>query len=254
MESYNRIPEIFDYSAKSYKQHEYKEISDVDTYSFLKDERLDFKNKVVIDVGCGLGECSAWFLMKDAKIVISIDPSHVSLLEARKYILKKTKGKKALPVRSKTPDLPFPDNSFDLVLAHGMMSYVDDFNETLLSLKRIVKKNGQIIVSFVEKKKFDPILDMIRIPCSKIPVRISRFIANILGILFYPFAPLFIKKKPSLKEGYTLDRTFFEMFFVDNYKTANKNTIIKMLNEIGMKITELEHPKRPTNFVLLLQK
>ena len=57
MNSDRRTSKIFDFTARTYKQHDYKEIYDVDTYSFLKDDRLDFANKVILDFGCGLGEC-----------------------------------------------------------------------------------------------------------------------------------------------------------------------------------------------------
>ncbi|MBU1626759.1 class I SAM-dependent methyltransferase [bacterium] len=254
MNTDKRTSEIFNFTAKTYKQHEYKEIFHVDTYSFLKDERLDFSNKVVLDVGCGLGECSAWFLKKGAKTVVSLDPSHNSLLETRRYINKQNKKKNSLIIQARVPSLPFSDNKFDIVFAHGMMSYVEDIPEALKSIFRVVKKDGEIIVSFVKKNRFDPFLEIVRAVCSKIPVGISKILSIIMAALFYPIAPILIHKKPSFSKGYTLDRTFFELCFVKRYKTVDKKTTIKMIEDMGMKVTEMKHPDRLTNFVLLAKK
>jgi len=255
MNAYKRLTEIFDHTARVYNQHRYtEEIYEVDTYGFLKDERLDFKDKTIIDVGSGLGECSNWFLKKGARKVVSLDPSHRSLVKAKEYIKENSEGSSALFVQSKAPDLPFRDGTFDMVFAHGMMSYVDDIETALKDLIRIAKTNGEIIVSFVKKNWVDQILELIRIPCSRIPVKFSKIISNILAVLFFPFAPIFIKKRPSLTKGYTLDRTFFEMFFVKSYKTEDKASIIQKTVEMGMKVSELEHRQRATNFVLLIQK
>ena len=114
MDSAKRSSEIFDFTAKKYDQYEYKEIFEIDTYGFLKDERLDFTGKSVVDVGCGLGECSAWFLGKNAEMVVSVDPSHQSLVKARKYCRKRAEGKKAFFIESGAPELPFKDNSYQI--------------------------------------------------------------------------------------------------------------------------------------------
>jgi ubiquinone/menaquinone biosynthesis C-methylase UbiE len=254
MNTDKRTSEIFNCTARTYKQHEYKEIFEVDTYSFLKDERLNFNNKFVLDVGCGLGECSAWFLKNGARTVVSLDASYKSLLEARNYIYQQNPKNTSLFLEARVPNLPFPNDTFDIVFAHGMMSYVSDIQDAVKSLIRVVKKDGQIIVSFVKKSSLDSILSLIRKTCSFIPVSLSRKLSIILAILFYPFAPIFIKKKPSLSKGYTLDRTFFELCFVKRYNTVDKNVTIKMIEDMGMKVTELKHPDRVTNFVLLLKK
>lgn len=241
---------VFDLTARKYGQYEFEDIADVDTYSFMKSLDIDFKDKIIADVGCGLGEISLWFILKGAKKVISIDSSIGSLISAKNYILKKIEGKKPMFIRAKMPKLPFGAPIFDIVFSHGVMSYVDDFNKALMSLRDIVKPDGEIIVSFVKRHKYDPLLDILRIPCSLIPVSISKYISNILAVVFYPFAPLFIGKKPSLTRGYTLDRTFFEMIFVRSYKTSDRDHVIKILQNMGMEARELSHPDRKTNFVL----
>jgi len=53
-------------------------------------------------------------------------------------------------------DLPFPDNSFDVVLAFFMLYHMPDINKTLSEWKRILKPNGKFLIataSFENKPK-----------------------------------------------------------------------------------------------------
>lgn len=63
---------------------------------------------------------------------------------------------------------PFPDASFDVVVCLGVISYVEQYDEVLAEIRRLLKPGGHVVVSF--RNRFNPILSD--------PVRTAWMIAN----------------------------------------------------------------------------
>lgn len=100
----------------------------------------------MLDVGCGTG-----YLMDQARKmgfdVVGIDPSIGMLEKAR---VKFGFSKKEMIV-STACRLPFPDASFDFLLASGSMAYVPNMAEAAAEMARVTKKGG--IIRVIEHAK-----------------------------------------------------------------------------------------------------
>lgn len=106
-----------------------------------------FKNKKVLDLGCGYGSDSVNF-SKFAKKVVGLD---IDFHEEWRNI----KKKKTVFVKGDSSSLPFKDDEFDCVFLKDLLHHVKNIEKTLQEIKRVTKKEGKIIV--LEGNRYNPI-------------------------------------------------------------------------------------------------
>ena len=86
------------------------------------------------------------------------DPSQISALtgldiKLTKKILNKSRNSIAL-FQGSAEKLPFPDGSFDTVVATLLLCSVKDFNKAICEIKRVLKENGTyIFIEHIEPEK-----------------------------------------------------------------------------------------------------
>lgn len=95
-----------------------------------------------LDVGCGTGALAAR-LAELGYDMVGVDPSEGML----RVLEEKTSGVRA--VRASGLALPFPDDSFDLVLSVAVMHHIaaaDDVRRTLAEMVRVTRRGGRVLV------------------------------------------------------------------------------------------------------------
>lgn len=97
------------------------------------------KDKGILDAGCGTGLFSAEAVKRGGKVT-SLDLGEKLLKEVSK------KCKSKLVVGSVT-DIPFKDNSFDIVICTEVIEHTDDPIKAISELCRVVKPGGQLIIT-----------------------------------------------------------------------------------------------------------
>jgi SAM-dependent methyltransferase len=123
---------------------------DLDQYHFEKLHHLlrlvdfdGYRGRPVLDVGCGSGIDLARFARGGALVTgVDIAPSAIALARANF-------AQQDLPGRLEVANgeqLPFPDNSFDLVFAHGVVQYTSDPQRLVDECWRVLMPGGQAIV------------------------------------------------------------------------------------------------------------
>lgn len=102
-----------------------------------------FKNKIVLDVGCGSGRFSVLASIFKAKKVIGIDSSKINI----NYNKKKFKNFTNLKfVYGDNLKLKFKDNSSDITISQGVIHHTLDMFKSLSELIRVTKKGGKILL------------------------------------------------------------------------------------------------------------
>ena len=99
------------------------------------------KKGLCLDLGCGIGQYSKWFL-ENGYEVISSDISNIALEKVKEF------NSNVVNVDMREA-LPFDDNKFDLVFANLSIHYFSD-SETkklMTEIKRILKNDGLFIGS-----------------------------------------------------------------------------------------------------------
>jgi ubiquinone/menaquinone biosynthesis C-methylase UbiE len=110
------------------------------------------KDKVVLDIACGTGYGLA-FLTRDAKSVTGVD---VDIDAAREARLECDTNKTQVLLGDGT-NLPFTDESFDVVTSFETLEHLHARNNFLAELKRVLKPHGTLILSTPNSNYTKPI-------------------------------------------------------------------------------------------------
>jgi ubiquinone/menaquinone biosynthesis C-methylase UbiE len=100
--------------------------------------------ELILDVGCGRAIDAARLWQKGAKVV-GLDPSHVMMVRAKKY-LNENNARVAL-ARGAGERLPFKPRCFDKIMCKGALDHFLSPNETMQEIARVLKPGGELVVS-----------------------------------------------------------------------------------------------------------
>ncbi|NFG40645.1 methyltransferase domain-containing protein [Clostridium botulinum] len=141
---------------------------DWDKWCFQKMNLI--KCSKILELGCGVGKL--WiknqnFIDKNSEIIVS--DFSTNMLKCAKNNLKNLEYKFNYK-KINAEDIPYDDESFDVVIAEHMLYFVTDIEKALSEIKRVLKPNGIFYVttnscnSMIElnklAEKFDPNLDI----------------------------------------------------------------------------------------------
>ena len=124
--------------------------ADLDQYHFEKLHHLPrlvpfdgYRGKHVLDVGCGAGTDLVRFARGGAVVTgVDIAPSAIELAT-------ENFAQQGLAADLREADgehLPFPDETFDLVYAHGVVQYTSNARALVDECRRVLKPGGEAIV------------------------------------------------------------------------------------------------------------
>ena len=136
-------PETFPSYIKTLMDLEEKLV--VDIIENLEEYRdIKRKNGIVLDCGCGFG--SYYPLTKDLN-TLYLDLSYNQLKRfGKKYGLRSNR------ICGDILNLPFKDNTFDLILCINVLEHVVDIDRALKELHRVLKNDGILLVVAVNRE------------------------------------------------------------------------------------------------------
>lgn len=111
------------------------------TQSYIVNLFKGQQNLRILDIGCGNGMFTAPLAGKHQ--VVGVDVS-TNMLRLAKMNLHR-------PVNALAEALPFADNSFDAVLCIEMFQCVDNGNEIVKEMARVLKPGGKLVVQTLNK-------------------------------------------------------------------------------------------------------
>jgi ubiquinone/menaquinone biosynthesis C-methylase UbiE len=129
---------------------------DLDEYHFDKLNYLlemvdynGYEGKQILEIGCGIGTDLARFAKGGAKVT-AIDLSERAIgLAEKNFELRGLTGDISV---ANGEELPFDDNSFDMVFAHGVLQYTEDTQKMVDEARRVLKPGGKFISQLYNKK------------------------------------------------------------------------------------------------------
>jgi len=96
----------------------------------------------VLEVGCGTG-----LILKE----IDKKVSHVVGIDLSSKMLEKAKERGLEVYQAEASDMPFDDNTFDLVYSYKVLAHVEAIEKTLSEIKRVLKPNGIAVLEFYNR-------------------------------------------------------------------------------------------------------
>lgn len=216
----------------------------------------------VLDAGCGSGRFSL-YLSRKVGHVEAVDASIEALLAARQ-VLRDTPNVRL--TQASLHNLPFPDESFDLIVSLGVLHHIPDTEGALAALVKKLKKGGILLIyvyhaldnkGFAYKALFR-IVDAMRRFIAKRPYAFRKVMAEIIawtiyvpvvsivrfmkivGLPFWRNMPLAYYVDKSL---YVIRNDALDRFGTSLEKRFTRQRIEEMLKKAGLEdITFSEYP------------
>jgi SAM-dependent methyltransferase len=128
-----------------------------DKYRYTKEphiltnlDRIDFRAKKVLEIGLGQGA--------DAEQIVKRG-GHYSGADLTNESVKRVKMRFELKgldydriEQASALELPFEDNSFDIVFSHGVLHHIPDIRKAQAEIARVLKPDGKLIVMLYAKR------------------------------------------------------------------------------------------------------
>ena len=105
------------------------------------------KDNVILDIGCGGGVNGKRFLKMTENKVYGIDYSELAVKRSIKLNKSAVDEGKCEIIKGSVSDLPFNDNSFDIVTGFETVYFWPDFSNDLKEVLRVLKDNGIIFIA-----------------------------------------------------------------------------------------------------------
>ena len=102
-------------------------------------KQIKWKNKKIVDIGCGTGNF-AFLASKKGANVLGIDYSEIAIKQAKKKFVQKNLEFKKMNVFELK-------EKFDVIVSIGTLEHTDNPLKTLKFLKRHLTKNGKLIIT-----------------------------------------------------------------------------------------------------------
>lgn len=109
----------------------------------LKKMIPELKDKVVLDLGCGLGWHCKYAVANDAKEVIGLDSSERMLSKAKKINI----DDNIKYIKSTIEEMKIANEYFDVVISSLALHYVEDFYKVCEKVYDSLKYNGDFVFS-----------------------------------------------------------------------------------------------------------
>jgi len=136
---------LFHYLWKNLNNDQFKQSVDLirKRLKINKFSELQFKNKIVLDVGCGSGRFCVLASSLQAKKVYGIDSSKINIDYNKKKFKKFTNIKFLF---GDNTDLKIKRNFSDITISQGVIHHTKDMFKSLNELIRVTKKGGKILL------------------------------------------------------------------------------------------------------------
>lgn len=105
------------------------------------------KSGKLLDLGCDRGDITVRYKAK-AKQVFGVDNNPDAIRDAKKL------HKGVTFVLAQGEKLPFPDNTFDTVVMGDVLEHVEDEEQTVSEVYRVLKPDGNLVLSVPHKGLF----------------------------------------------------------------------------------------------------
>lgn len=140
-----------------------KFFSEYDAYRYRKEahilrrmDRIDWQGKQVLEIGLGQGADSEQLIRRGALWSgLDLTPESIERVQARLTL-------RNLPhvalKRGSVLEIPYPDQSFDVVFSHGVLHHVPDIERAQREIRRVLKPGGELIVMLYAKYSLNYLL------------------------------------------------------------------------------------------------
>lgn len=139
-------------------------------------------NTRVLDAGCGGGRYTAAWRLLGAKEAVGVDISPLNVATARQRIAQSDLGGVAFE-QGNVLELPFPDDSFDIVFSNGVLHHTVDWRAGVAECLRALKPGGLGWLYLIENPGglFWDVIEILRVITRGLDKEMARRALQLLG-------------------------------------------------------------------------
>lgn len=209
----------------------------------------DFKDKIILDAGCGMGRNSYWALKWGATKVVGFDFDQRSVAAAKKNLT--GFDSQAQVLYQSIYDIVW-ENQFDIVFSIGVIHHLEDPMRALQNMTRALKPGGRLLIwvySYEGNEWIAKFVDPIRKNItSRLPVGWVHFLSYFVSIPLYLFIHISHGPTPYLKQLSTFKFRHVHSIVFDQLipKVANywkKAEVEALLRLAGLSDITVHHPE-----------
>ncbi|HZH66419.1 MAG TPA: class I SAM-dependent methyltransferase [Flavisolibacter sp.] len=116
-------------------------------------DKIDFKNKDVLEIGIGQAADSAQIVKRGANYY-GIDLTETSIKRIKDRFKLSNLPYKEIQVAN-AEKIPYPDNFFDMVYSHGVIHHSPNIEKIVEEIHRVLKPGGTAIIMLYHKNSFN---------------------------------------------------------------------------------------------------
>jgi SAM-dependent methyltransferase len=121
-------------------------------------DRIDFRNRRVLEIGLGQG-ADAEQIVKRGGIYSGVDLTEESVKRVQMRFQVHGLGYEKIEPASAL-ELPFSDNSFDIVFSHGVLHHIPEIKKAQAEIARVLKPSGKLVVMLYAKWSLNYLLSI----------------------------------------------------------------------------------------------
>ena len=134
----------------------------------------------VLEIGCGAG-ATAVELARRGHLVAALDRSPAMLERTQDHAVTSGVGELVTPILGDAQRLGFATGSFDVVLALGVLSWLEEPNAAISEMARVTRPDGHVLVTSLNSLDLARLLDPRRTPLLAPAKSAARVTAAALG-------------------------------------------------------------------------
>jgi len=105
-------------------------------------ERTKIRHGICVEIGSGPGHLSIALAARSDLRVFALDPSPVALMIALEHIRDAGLVRRVLPVLGDVHEMPFEDDTVDLIVSRGSWFFWDDLSQAFREIFRVLAPGG----------------------------------------------------------------------------------------------------------------
>ncbi len=106
---------------------------------------IDFRSKIVLDVGSGTGRL-AIPISRIANKVCAIEPQEEMIQYTKEKIDKSDVKNKIEVKKASVENIPYPNDYFDVIICAWVVGHFKDFKRSFSEIKRVLKNGGVLLI------------------------------------------------------------------------------------------------------------